>query len=238
MTGTQIPLGLRWRERAELDSFVPGPNAAVLAAVLALASGRVQAPLLVWGPSSSGKTHLLQAGCQQASRRRLGSVYLPLRDGDPAIVPEVLGGLEHCALVCLDDVDAVVGDSRWEEALFHLYNRCDASGSGLLISADGPASGLGIQLPDLHSRLSACVALPLRVLPDADRAEILRSRADQRGLELPDEVVAYLLGRYPRDLASLVELLDRLDIAALAGKRRITVPLARAVLEPPVAGGE
>ena len=59
----------------------------------------------------------------------------------------------------------------------------------------------------------------------------LRSRAAQRGLELPEETAEYLLRRMPRDLASLYGVLDKLDEASLMAQRRLTVPFIRDVLE-------
>ena len=233
MSGTQLPLHLRWREHPQLAGFVAGPNATVLAAVLALARADPQAPvsLLLRGAAASGKTHLLLAACHEAGSHGSGAAYLPLaelRGSDPGQVTE---GLHRSQLVCIDDLGTIAGDGDWEEALFHLYNRCEASQTRLLLATRGALPALGLRLPDLVSRLGACVSLELARLDDAARAEVLRGRARSRGLELPDEVLEYLLGRHARDLHSLLALFERLDRAALAGKRRLTVPLVRAVLD-------
>jgi len=58
----------------------------------------------------------------------------------------------------------------------------------------------------------------------------LKLRARHRGLELPEETAQYLLRRLPRDMATLYDWLDLLDVAALAAKRRLTVPFVREVL--------
>ena len=62
------------------------------------------------------------------------------------------------------------------------------------------------------------------------RAELLRLRAHQRGLTIPDDVVRWLLRTQARDAGSLLEILDTLDRAALTAKRRLTLPLAQAAL--------
>jgi DnaA-homolog protein len=51
-----------------------------------------------------------------------------------------------------------------------------------------------------------------------------------RGLELPVETWHWLQRRFPRDMRTLYELLDTLDVAALAAQRRLTVPFIREVL--------
>ncbi|MGH8212831.1 MAG: HdaA/DnaA family protein, partial [Rhodanobacteraceae bacterium] len=57
-----------------------------------------------------------------------------------------------------------------------------------------------------------------------------RIRAQQRGLEIDDTVLDWLFARQPRDLAALMELFERLDHAALAAQRRITIPFLREML--------
>ena len=59
---------------------------------------------------------------------------------------------------------------------------------------------------------------------------MLRREADRRGIFLSDEVMAFLLTHFERDLGHLMRLLDRLDTYGLAKARRITVPLVRQML--------
>jgi len=112
-----------------------------------------------------------------------------------------------------------------------LYNRCKMDKSTLLFSAAAGPSQLGIGLPDLVSRLSACAQATLKPLPDADRREALRQRAQARGLVLDDAVLDWLFARTQRDLGSLTALLERLDRESLAAQRRITVPFLRQLLQ-------
>jgi DnaA family protein len=67
--------------------------------------------------------------------------------------------------------------------------------------------------------------------------EALEQRAGRRGHELPREAAVYLVHRMPRDMHSLCGVLDRLDEAALAAQRRLTVPFLRQVLEAPQTPG-
>jgi len=71
----------------------------------------------------------------------------------------------------------------------------------------------------------------VRELDEAGRAEALRLRAAQSGLQLPAETLDYLLNRLPRDLRSLFDILDELDEASLVAQRRLTIPFIRDALE-------
>jgi DnaA family protein len=77
----------------------------------------------------------------------------------------------------------------------------------------------------------------LRPLDEAQQVEALRRHAQVRGLELPDDVARYLQRRTTRDMRALCDLLDRLDAAALAAQRRLTVPFVRDVLVDVPASG-
>ena len=72
--------------------------------------------------------------------------------------------------------------------------------------------------------------MSLPQLDDAGRHELLRLRADRRGLQLDPATIDWLLRRVDRDVPALTALLDRLDRASLASQRRLTVPFVRQVL--------
>ncbi len=224
----QLPLSLRWPRRQRFEHFHAGDNAAALAAVQAAAIDAATGWVFLSGPAGSGKSHLLMAACQAASESGRGVQYLPLgRLGERAAAIRGVAGGE---LLALDDVDAIGGDREAEHALFDLYNRARAEGSTLLFAAAGPAAQLELGLPDLRSRLGACTQYALHPLDDAQRREVLKGQAAIRGIELDDSVLDWLFARYARDLGALLDLLDRLDQASLAARRRITVPFLRGLL--------
>jgi len=223
----QIPLGVRLQDRTIFTSFLPGDNGLALASLQRMATGFTDRVYL-HGPAGSGKSHLLQALCAAVG----GSAYFPLGQL-LASGPEVLDGADQLSAVALDDVHLVIGDEAWERRLFNFYNDCESRGTRLAMAAALPAVGLGIQLPDLRSRLSSMTHFALRVLDESQQREALQLRAAQRGLELPDETVRYLQRRFARDMSTMQALLDRLDAASLAEQRRITVPFIRQVTGDP-----
>lgn len=155
--------------------------------------------------------------------------YLPLASiGDGAAA--ALRGVAGTELVALDDLGAIAGHRDAEHALFDLYNRASAEGSSLLFAASATPSQLGLELPDLRSRLGACTQFALKPLDDDERRIVLKAQAASRGIELDDSVLDWLFARYARDLGALLELLDKLDQASLAAQRRITVPFLRSFL--------
>jgi DnaA family protein len=234
----QLPLAMRLRERAVFDSFVPGPNAAAVEQLRALAGGASAGVYWLSGPQAVGKTHLLQATCAMARSTGTGTdaAYLPLSQL-LALGPETLEGWHGARVVAVDEVAAIAGQRDWEQAMFRLYREVEEHGAVMLAAAAAPPLLLNFSLPDLASRFAAATLLPLRALDESQQREALRLRAHARGLELPEESALYLQRRFPRDLATLYELLDAIDEAALQAQRRLTVPFIRQVLgqrSPPV----
>jgi DnaA family protein len=226
----QLPLvGVRLRAASTFESFVIGENGPAVAALRARAATPGLPPLWLYGTPGSGRSHLLQAACSRAGSLGRRAGYLPLASDWPSA--EILAGLEQLELVCLDDVERVCGDPEWERALFALYNDLAERGGCLAISAAAPPLALPVALADLRSRLAASVVWPLRPLDDELQGAALSARARSLGLELPEETRLYLQRRLPRDLGALCDALDRLDAAALSQQRRLTVPLARSVLQ-------
>jgi DnaA-homolog protein len=239
----QLPLALRWPRRQRFEHFHAGANAPALAAVQALAAQAGAPWVYLHGPVGSGRSHLLLATCQAASTghgapggagegsgaaagRRVQ--YLPLAAlGDRAAT---LRGVAGSEVLALDDLQVIAGDRDAEHALFDLYNRARAEGATLLFAADTAPAQLGLQLPDLRSRLGACTQFALKPLDDAERRQVLKAQAAVRGIELDDAVLDWLFTRHARDLGTLLDLLDKLDQASLAAQRRITVPFLRGFL--------
>jgi DnaA family protein len=208
----QLPLSVRLPAHAVFESFATGANAEIVAAL------RDPNPtaLWLWGGPGVGKTHLLQASCAAAAAAGLGKgAYFPL---DPALglPPEALLGYERAGVRCIDDVDKIAANELASKLVF--------------ASALAPRQ-IDWRLEDWRSRAAACIVYQVQELDDAGRAEALRLRAAQRGLQLPPETAEYLLKRLPRDLPSLCRLLDELDEAALIAQRRLTIPFIRAALE-------
>ncbi|MGH8184871.1 MAG: DnaA regulatory inactivator Hda [Rhodanobacteraceae bacterium] len=226
----QIPLDLRWPPHQRLDAFWPGGNVAALRGVSDAAGGMGHAWLYLHGASGTGKSHLLIGACRAALEANRHARYVSLASV-PAPRAEAISGFDVEGLLAVDDVQAVAGEREAERALFDLYNRARSVGARLLFAATASPAELGIALPDLVSRLAMCTQYALRPLDDAGRRAMLRLLAGRFGLRLDDEVLDWWFVRQPRDPASLVALLQKIDRASLAAQRRVTIPFLRELLQ-------
>ncbi len=214
-----------------LVSFYPGENQQLLSALRNLALDRGERMLYLWGTPGSGRTHLLHASCSEMADISAASAYLPL-EHHQQMTPQMLDGLEHMALVCLDNIDAIAGNRQWEEAIFDFYNRRKehAETARLIVTASQPAQQLPLALPDLQSRLNWGVTYRVHELDDEQKLSALQLRAQLRGLKMPLEVARFMLKRLSRDMPTLLENLDTLDKASMTAQRKLTVPFVKEIL--------
>ena len=209
-----------------MDNFFPAGNEEVFAAFNGWLNGDTdKSVLFLHGVAGSGRSHLLQAACCFVSEKERPSIYVPA--GEPDISGEFISQLDPESTVCIDDFDQVVGDVHWEEAVLEVHERLLSSNGRLLLAALQPPRALGLTLPDLATRLAAGGVYRIRPLTERELPRAMQLRARRRGLELPDAVVEYLLRRVPRNSEAIFDLLDRVDEAAFAKKRRLTVPFIR-----------
>lgn len=227
-TGTQLALKFPLSSRARLDGFVTGDNVELVRLLQELPELPGFTGCFLYGARGVGRTHLLQAACHRQGETAAAAIYLPL--ADPALDPASLEGLEALDLVALDDVDAWLGNADAEQALLGLYQGLQARRGRLLVSARAAATRLEFRYADLGSRLRGLPTYQVHGLDDAGKARVLRRQAAERGLKLSPAVLDFWLARSARDLASLLDELERLDEAAMAAQRRVTVPLIKEVL--------
>jgi chromosomal replication initiation ATPase DnaA len=210
----QLPLPFDDTPRYEaVDFVVASSNAAAMSWL-----NREDWPdrrLAIWGPEGCGKTHLLRVWADPRQA--------PILDG-PA-----LGGLPDLPLnggVAVDDADRIMD----AEALLHLLNTARDRGLFVLLAARTPPARWAVSLPDLSSRLRAISAVGIDA-PDDALLEVLVMRAmAQRQLEVPANLVRYLVRHGARSAADVLEAVRRLDEASLAEGRPITRPFAAEIL--------
>ena len=229
----QIPLAIGPDPLPTFDNFLSGANAAALAHLRTLAEPAAQfeglraptasaAPVYLWGPAGSGKSHLLRALAH--ARQRAGEQTGSFTADDPA--PWVLQ--PGWTLVAVDGCDAL--DAERQHAAFALF--VQAVDAGVQWAAAGRVPPVDLPLrDDLRTRLAWGHVFALQPCSEAEARTALRLEAGRRGIFLGDEVLDYLLTRAARDLGTLMQLLERIDRFALARQRGVTVPLLRQMLQ-------
>jgi len=234
MKPIQLPLGINIQDQCTFDNFYFGTNLNLLDQLTEFLERDDFACLTLWGGTQVGKSHCLQAACQQYADYSFSICYFPLsqfKDDSAHFLPEILLGLESMDLVCLDDIDLVLGDEEWEKALFLLFNQLRDNKSKLLLTANNNIDYLNIDLPDLRSRLKWDSVLQIKALTDKGKISALQLRCKNRGIELPLDSAEFMLKRSEREMGSLYKSIDDLIANAIIESRRLTIPFIKEQLK-------
>jgi chromosomal replication initiation ATPase DnaA len=174
--------------------------------------------LVLHGPPGSGKTHLAHLWCGRAEA--------------PLIAGTAIGGVAfpEADAMAIDDADIAP-----EEPLLHAYNSAIERGAAVLLTMRVPPASLPIALPDLGSRLRSLPVVGIAPPDDPLLGAVLVKHFADRQVRVAPEVIAYLVARIERSFAAAASVAARLDEAALAAGRPITVRLAREAM-PDLAG--
>ena len=222
-------------ETLKFENFNTATNATLIAHIKNMLSMRISVAeeltyqgAVIWGDSSSGKTHLLAA---------ISDYYHTQLDGkvcwlgqQPVDQGQVMRG-DAKLLYVLDDFDEAAEDINAEKKLLSIVEQIKQQDSLLIISSKRSAKRMNVSLADLSSRLQAMDSFELNVLEDEHKREVLKQKAKQRGFSLSGDVLNWLFTHTSRDLGVLNALLDQIDEASLAQHRKVTIPLIKAILE-------
>ena len=228
----QIPLVMPLNIQPSLESFVAGYSNALVLAHLQQAVGSrplPATPTYLWGASGSGKTHLLHAvrHALQQQGLRVGWLDATTPCSDQPV--EFDGSWQA---VLMDDVERF--DAAQQHTAFnwfvHALAPADGSIRWVLAAGAMPVADMPVR-EDLRTRLGWGQAFALHPLSDAEVKQALQQAAQQRGLHLGDDVVAYMQTRFARNTGSLMALLRMLDNYTLQTQRAVTIPLIKQMLE-------
>ena len=181
--------------------------------------------LVIHGPPRSGKSHLAEVW-----RRRSGAEALEAT----ALAQAATGGGDRAAALVVDGLGGRID----ERALLHTYNGVAERGGHLLLTALVPPALWLLTLPDLVSRLRLAPAVAIGLPDDALLAALMVKLFADRQIAVAPEVPAYVVPRIERTFEAVARLVERLDRAALAEGRPVTVPLVRSVLARGEAGSD
>ena len=187
------------------ETFVVGPsNKLAYAASQAVAEHPAQNynPLLIYGDSGLGKTHLIYAIANVIRRNDPKSkiAYVKGDDFTNELVDAIREGktaemrekYRQADLLLVDDIQFIAGKKQTQEEFFHTFNNLYESGRQIVLTSDRPPSEM-TQLEDrLRTRFEWGLLVDVAPPDFETRLAIVKNKAALLGMELPDKISAYI----------------------------------------------
>ncbi len=232
-----------------MDNFVVGDcNRLAYEAGLTIAKnpGRTAFnPMFVFSPTGMGKTHVCQAIGLETKKHHpeLTVLYVNAEqflmqfqaacrnNSSKSSRDDFVRFYQMIDVLIIDDIQFLSGKPKTQDTLFHIFNHLQQTGKQLIFTCDKPPA----EIKDMEQRLISRFKWGLSAemtLPDVEtRRNILKRKAYNEGVELPDDVVNYIAEHIKTNVREMEGFLISLIAQSSLNRKSITISLAKQMVE-------
>jgi chromosomal replication initiator protein len=243
-TGSSSPYYTRLNENYRFENFITGDSnhfAYAAAKAVGDSPGKTDYnPLIIYGRTGLGKTHLLQAiGNHALSKNPNLKVYYASSE---SFTSHFITAIQHkkinqfsafyrsCDILLLDDIQFFSNKGKTQEEFFHTFNDLQQNGKQIILTSDRPIN----ELTDLEDRMISRFKFGLIVdvrPPDFEtRFAILRNKCDENQLNIPGDVIEYLAVNLTFNVRELLGALTKIMARITLTSAEPTLELARTIV--------
>ena len=170
------------------------------AKAVAESPGAAYNPLLIYGGSGLGKTHLLHAigaACEAAGKSTL---YITAETFTNELVAAIRAHTtaefreryRHVDVLLVDDIQFIAGKSSTEEEFYHVFNALIGQNSQVVMASSAHPRALNNLDERLRCRFEGGLLADIQPPDEPTRRAIIKARSAAQGLTLPDDVADIL----------------------------------------------
>ena len=227
-----------------LDSYIEGScNRLAKSAAVAIAQnpgGTAFNPLLIYGGSGLGKTHLAQAIGMEVKQNYPNKVVLYVTTNvfqtqfTEAVRKNEINDFLHfyqlIDVLILDDIQELIGKDKTQNTFFHIFNHLHLLGKQLILTSDKAPVDLQGMEERLITRLKWGLTAELD-RPDLDlRKKILKNKISHDGVVIPDDVFNFIASNVTENVRDVEGIVASLLAYSTAFNRMIDLPLTKQVV--------
>ena len=242
--GTDLNYSDRLLPKFTFDKFVRGHSNELAYATAELVSQQAgnddYNPYLIYGGVGLGKTHLMQAIGHAILQNQPATsvVYLHCEQ----FVQSLISALQHNRIdsfkayyrsvdvLLIDDIQFLAGKERSQDEFFHTFNALTGRQRQIVVTCDRYPKEIEGMEDRLKSRLGGGMYCAIDPPSTETRAAILLSKAEQRGIELPNEVAWFIAEKTVGSVRELESALSRVIMQANVGGQAIDLEFTRRCL--------
>jgi chromosomal replication initiator protein len=213
------------------DNFITGPfNEMAYAASMAIIEepGKNYNPLFIYGGVGLGKTHLIQATGNKIKEKfpEKKIKYIPAEKLISTIVnairnqnvEELKRKLREIDVMIVDDIQFIAGKDKTQEEFFHTFNSLYQKNKQIILSSDRHPNNIPAITERLKSRFEGGMIADINMPEFETRLAILKQKCEEKGIELPEDVLEFVANNIQRNIRELESALNRLVIYKKANK--------------------
>ena len=233
------------------DNFIVGSsNKFAHAACLAVADHPAQNynPLFIYGPSGLGKTHLLYAITNQLKRKNehVRVIYIKgenftnhmIESLTRQAMKEFRDIYRSCDVLLIDDIQFIAGKTSTQEEFFHTFNALYEDGKQIILTSDRPPREIKTLEDRLKTRFEWGLIADIQP-PDLElRTAIIKKKADQVNLTLPDDVLSFLAENLRSNIRQIEGAIKKLGAMSFLSGQQINMNVARSCISDLLDGAE
>jgi len=228
----------------QFENFVEGPsNSLAKAAAQAITEkpGTLYNPLLIYGDSGLGKTHLLHSvgNCIRQKDKRLSVLY---QTAD-RFVNEFISAIrfdkihkfqmkyQSVDVLLIDDIQFISNKEQTQEAFFHIFNALYDSHKQIVFSSDTYPQNIRGLADRLKSRLACGLVTDIHTPSLETKVAILKKKAELSNEHLPDDIAYFIASLVASNIRELEGALIRVTAFASLTSQPLSITLAKKVLQ-------
>ncbi|WP_127837501.1 chromosomal replication initiator protein DnaA [Clostridium prolinivorans] len=226
------------------DTFVIGnSNRFAHAASLAVAESPAKSynPLFVYGGVGLGKTHLMHAIGHYILQNNPKSkvVYVSSEKFTNELINsikddknvEFRNKYRNVDVLLIDDIQFIAGKDATQQEFFHTFNALHDANKQIILSSDRPPKEIPTLEDRLRSRFEWGLIADIQPPDFETRIAILKKKADVEGLNISNDVMAYIATKIKSNIRELEGALIRINAYSSLTNKDITVDLAAEALK-------
>ncbi len=233
------------------DNFIVGSsNKFAHAACTAVAANPAMNynPLFIYGPSGLGKTHLLYAITNEIKKKKPNVKIIYIKGEDfttqfiEALAAQMTAEFRNkyrcCDVLLIDDIQFIAGKTSTQEEFFHTFNALYEEHKQIILTSDRPPRDMKTLEDRLKTRFEWGLLADIQP-PDLElRIAIIKKKAEQVGVKMPDEVLTYLAENLRSNIRQIEGAMKKLGAIYFLSGQQITMEVARGCIADLLGGEE
>ena len=180
--------------------------------------GKVYNPLFIYGGVGVGKTHLIQAiGNEIVKLKNKNTIYLSSERFGADLISAISNGTveqfkdryRKVDVLIIDDIQFLAGKEKTQEIFFHTFNSLYEKNKQIILSSDRPPKAIPTLEERLRSRFEGGMIADIGVPEFETRLVILKKKAQDIGINLPEEAYGYIASNIQKNIRELEGALNR-----------------------------